>query len=125
MKVAELVKVQKLHVQPEETKKVSAELNYVLVVARFQVPYGKYFTSLSNFAPCLKSLKASEIKTKFEKSLKHLPILHKANERLINSLSIALVPYSTFLRRKLCIKNVSCWKASGNSKFQTALCVDN
>ena len=102
MKVAELVKVQKLHVQPEETKKVSAELNYVLVVARFQVPYGKYFTSLSNFAPCLKSLKASEIKTR------HLPILHKANERSTNSLSIALVPYSTFLRRKLCIKNVSC-----------------
>ena len=122
MKVAEPVKLQKLHAKSEETKMVSPEVKYVLVVARFRVQYAKYFTSFSYFAPCVKSLQASEIKTKYEKSLKHFPVLHKADERSITSLSLAFIPYSTFLRRKLFIKNVSCLKASGNSKFQTVMC---
>ena len=45
MKVAEPVKLQKLHAKPEESKKVSPEAKYVLVVARFRVQYAKYFTS--------------------------------------------------------------------------------
>lgn len=45
MKVAEPVKLQKLHAKSEETKMVSPEVKYVLVVARFRVQYAKYFTS--------------------------------------------------------------------------------
>ena len=41
------------------------------------------------------------------------------------SLSLALIPYSTVLRRKLSIKNVSRFKVLKISKFQTTLRVDN
>ena len=44
MKVAEPVKLQK-YAKSEETKMVSPEVKYVLVVARFRVQYAKYFTS--------------------------------------------------------------------------------
>ena len=43
----------------------------------------------------------------------------------MTSLSLPLIPSSIFLRRKLCIKNVSCLKVSGIPKFQTTLCVNN
>ena len=42
-----------------------------------------------------------------------------------NYLLLALIPYSTFLRRKLCIKNISCFKVSGIPEFHTTLCVEN
>ena len=53
MKRTEPVKLHKLHARPEETEKPSPGAKYVLVITRFQVQYGKYFTSFSYFAYCL------------------------------------------------------------------------
>ena len=44
-------------------------------------------------------IQTSEIKAKYEKQVKYLPIM--SGYCSVTGLSLALIPYSTFLRRKL------------------------
>ena len=86
-------------------------------LVRIQSECGKIRTI---FTQCyFKRIWVSETTTKYREQTKYLPILHYCT---ITSSLLTLIPYSTFLRKKLCIKNKRVSKHYG---FQNTLNVDN
>ena len=57
----------------------------------------------------------------YDSLLQNATVITNCDSFITNCDSTALIPYSTSLRRKLSIKNASCFKASGIS---TTLCAD-